>query len=161
MQSTTCFSSRKNESPFFDGVRGFYLISSGVILFAMGVAKLIDVANGARVLQEPDPFFKIGYGQLLVSSALIEIVIALACLSRRPTVRVKLLLLLSLAAAFISYRAGLWLVGWVQPCSCLGGLADGLGLTALQADTAAKWLLGYISVIGYWLVIDIYRKRNL
>jgi hypothetical protein len=118
------------------------------MLLITGVAKALSATGIARVLNTPDPLLGMRFRELMLFTGLLEVIIALLCLlPARP--RLGLILLAWLSTMFVIYRVGLWLIGWEQPCHCMGTLTDALRITPTLADRIMKCVLAYLIASGY------------
>ncbi len=115
----------------------------------MGLAKLYEISGGHEILLIPDPIFGIPYKKLLGIAAIFEIGVAISCLSLKLCNNTKAICLIVLGNTLAAYRAGLWAVGWDIPCSCMGGLADGLGLSLESASRISLGVIIYLITGGY------------
>ena len=137
-------------------VRNF-IISAGVVLSIIGIAKIWSGLGQARILVVLDPLMGIQLGHLLSLVGMAEVAIALTCFfSKRellPIVSVAWL-----ATGFVVYRLGLLWVGWQRPCSCLGNLTDALNISPQKADTAMKIILAYLLIGSYASLFWLWRQ---
>ena len=86
-----------------------FILSAGVLLFITGAAKILSALGKSAVLAKPDPIFGIHFNYLLLSVGLIELVIAVLCVT--PTKQnLALGLVAALSINFCGYRIGLWLM---------------------------------------------------
>lgn len=122
-----------------------FVTSAAVLLLATALAKAVSAVGDAVILQGPDPIFGIALRTLLVVTAAIEGVVAWVCLrASRFTLKVELLLWLSIV--FVLYRLGLWVVGYDQPCHCLGTMTDALHISPGSADVGMRIVLLYLLI---------------
>lgn len=122
-----------------------YLYSVSVLLSLTALAKLVSAAGSAKVLDTEDPIFHIRFRYVFVAVAGLELMVALACVLAKP-LRERAGLVAWLAASFLFYRFGLYLVGYHRACGCLGNLTDALHLSPDAVDIAMKIVLGYFTV---------------
>ena len=61
----------------------WFIVSAGILLAITGCAKIISALGKSAVLAKPDPIFGIHFNYLLLSVGLIELVVAVLCLSLR------------------------------------------------------------------------------
>lgn len=118
------------------------LISIGILLCVVAVAKLATSFGRARILDMKDPLFLISFRSVFRCVGLIELSIATCCVFGRNVV-VKAALITWLTLSFISYRACLVWIHYQKPCPCLGNLTDTLGISPDSADFALKMCMGY------------------
>jgi hypothetical protein len=128
-----------------------FLSSAGVLLVTVALAKLFSACGSARALDTSDPLFGFALRYLLLLAGMIELIIALVCLFM-PRSRFSLAAVAWLATSFVVYRAGLWFMGWHQPCACMGTLTDLLHLSPGVADNIMKVLLVYLLVVSYYFL---------
>ncbi|MGA4644948.1 hypothetical protein [Limisphaera sp. 4302-co] len=130
----------------------WFVRSAGVVLLVTGLAKLWSAVGEARVLEVRDPLFGLTFGQLMLGVGLVELVVAGVCLVGQRE-KLSLVLVGWLAGNFALNRLGLWWLGWVRPCGCLGHLTDALGVSPTAADLVMKCVLVYLpvgAVAGLW-----------
>jgi hypothetical protein len=120
----------------------FIYSASGVLLIS-GLAKLLSAFGSSRVLHVPDPILQIEFRYVFWIVGTVELLVALFCLFGKRE-NLKIGLIACLAANFLIYRAGLAIIGWEKPCSCLGNLTDALHLAPGAADLAMKVILAYL-----------------
>jgi hypothetical protein len=65
-----------------------------------------------------------------------------------------------IGTVFLCYRIGLWAVAYEGECSCLGHLADPLGVSPSTADWVAKGMLAYL-LAGSACFLWLWRRRGL
>lgn len=125
-----------------------YIYSCSIIFSLLSVAKLINTSHASAALSQKEPILGLQYSHALLLSALAESAISTYGLFGKNQT-IKILLCSGFAALLITYRLALWFSNWQLPCSCLGGLADGLNLTTRQADLIAQAILIYTLAGGY------------
>jgi len=104
----------------------------------VGVAKLWSLTGESTLLLERDPILGIKFSHLMQLAATLELGVVAVCFFR-PTVD-GLLAIAWLSVMFVSYRVGLWWIGWKKPCNCLGDLTDALQISPQLADNIMKGL---------------------
>lgn len=120
-----------------------FVLSAGGIFFITGFAKVISALGTARVLKVDDPIFGLSFQHLLLLAGILELIIPIFCFNRnfydlaRPMIA-------CLSLNILSYRIGLWLIGWHRPCSCLGNLTDAIHLSPQSSDALMKFILCYL-----------------
>lgn len=120
------------------------LIASAATLIAVaGVAKLVSSTGSAAILDRDDPIFSISFRAVFIFVGSVEIIVAAVCFFTR-SVMLHVFLLLWLASAFVAYRAGLWWIGYLKPCPCLGTLTERLHLPPVVADKIVLTMLLYL-----------------
>jgi hypothetical protein len=133
---------------------------AGAFLAVTGVAKLISASGSANILVVDDPIFKIPFRQVFYIIGLLEIAIAIVCLSGTP-IRLQACLVAWLGTCFLLYRVGLIFVDYHRPCSCMGNLTDALNISPRLADEIAKVVLVYLLFSGYATLFFCWRSKNL
>jgi len=122
--------------------------SAAAILLATATAKTISGFGSAEVLEQPDPILGISFRSAFFVAGTIELAVGLICLFAK-CLRWQTGLVAWLATIFVVYRLGLVLVGYKQPCNCLGGFTDALHITPGAADAAMKCILAYLLLVSY------------
>ena len=137
-----------------------FVLSAFFVLLLTGVAKGVSAFGNARILETHDPLLGIRFRSLFGVVGGVEIVVAMVCLLG-TRVRVQLALVLWLAVSFAVYRLGLFLVGYRQPCVCLGSMTAAIHLSPKVADCGMKIVLGYLLVgSGASLLLVWKQQRN-
>ena len=129
--------------------------SCAVILLVTGAAKLWSGFGNAKVLEMSDPIVGVSFGNLALGVGLIEIAVAAQCLARPSKLLVNASLVAWLSTCFLVYRLGLWWIGWVKPCGCLGSLTDALHVTPATADLLTKATLVYLLTSSWGLILQL------
>jgi hypothetical protein len=163
LAATTPYSSSEKRSTTCHRLIRLFVLSAGVLLFVTALAKLLTARGTARVLLSPDPIFAIPFREVLLAVAVLELLVALSCLLGSG-LRLQVLLVACLSTNFVSYRVGLWLMGWHGPCGCLGTLTGALHVSPETADAVMKIILSYLLVGSYaalYYVSRSYRCRIL
>jgi len=122
-----------------------FILSAGVLLFSTGVAKIVSALGKTAVLGKPDPIFGIHFNYLLLSVGLIELVIAVLCLTCANR-NLALGLVAALSMNFMAYRLGLWLTHWAGYCPCLGTLTQAIHLSPNRANLLTRLILIYLTL---------------
>lgn len=130
-----------------------------MVLGATGLAKVFSATGSAHALETTEPLTGISFRLLLLLVGLGELLIAFFCLFTLRR-RSSLLAVACISTNFLVYRAGLWLIGWHRPCSCIGGLADMLHLSPLAADNIMKGVLVYLLVGSCLLLVLQWRAAR-
>jgi glucan phosphoethanolaminetransferase (alkaline phosphatase superfamily) len=125
------------------------------VLLVTAIAKLWSVFQGSRLLDDTDPLIQVPFTVLLLIAAALELCVMAICLFR-PTVN-GLVAVVWLCSLFLSYRIGLWWVGWQKPCSCLGNLTDALHISPQLADNIMKGLLAFM-LLGSISLLILHRR---
>lgn len=134
------------------GMSAWFLKPAGALLGITGLAKVLSATGPARALDTADPLIGIPFRQLLLFVGLAELLIGFFCLltDRR---RSSLLAVAWISTNFLVYRAGLWLMGWHQPCRCMGSLSDMLHISPRVADNIMKAALAYLLIGSYAILL--------
>jgi uncharacterized membrane protein len=141
-------------------INSLFLRFAGVLLFALGAAKLVSGAGTAQILQKPDPLFDLQYRYVFLFVGMLEIAVALFCLIKRQKSLLKLGLIAWLASSFAVYRIALLFMHNPKPCPCLGSLAGALHLSNDMAANLMKVILGYLLIGSYGLLLWHYGSRR-
>ena len=120
-----------------------FLVSAGAILLITGAAKLWSSASPVRFLSMVDPLFGVQFRYLMALTGIVEIAVALVCFLRRNAHQ-AVLWVTWLSISILLYRIALALIGWRQPCHCLGDLGDALHMTPGMVDHLMKLILVYL-----------------
>jgi hypothetical protein len=128
-----------------------FIFSAGVLLFVTGVAKIISALGKSAVLGKPDPIFGIHFNHLLLSVGLIELAIAVVCLTS-PNRNMALGMIAVLSVNFLGYRIGLWLIDWPGYCPCLGTLPQAIHLSRHDANLLTQIIFIYL-IVGSILLL--------
>lgn len=142
---------------------GLFLFSAGGLLFVTGTAKIVSALGKSAILAKPDPIFGIPFNWLLLSVGLIELAIAVLCLTSTRRER-ALGLVAALSINFLVYRMALWLVGWHGYCPCLGTLTQAIHLSRHSANLLTQMILIYLisgscCFLAYsWITIRLKRR---
>src|ERR1017187_9521492 len=140
-----------------------FILSAGVLLFITGAAKIVSALGKSAILAKPDPIFGIHFNYLLLSVGLIELVIAVLCVT--PTKQnLALGLVAALSINFFGYRIGLGLTHWEGYCPCLGTLTQAIHMSRHAADILTQIILSYL-LLGsfsflacFWWALKAKRK---
>lgn len=137
----------------------WFCISSGLILGITGMAKVWSAFGRAAILTRLDPIIGISFGHLMVAGGIIELAVAALCLLSRSKI-IAPIVVAWLASVFLTYRMGLWWIGWHRPCPCLGNLTDMLRISPHAADNFMKVVLAYLFVASYGSLIWVWWHRE-
>lgn len=130
----------------------WFLISAALILCTTALAKLVSAMGQALVLQEVDPIFGLSFTLLLSAVGLVEFAVGVLCLSRKHQ-QLATVLTAWLGISIITYRFGLWWIGWQKSCHCLGDFTDAIGIPASEADNFMKVILVYLTIGAFTLLV--------
>ena len=131
----------------------WFVLSSGAVLLATGLAKTISALGKSASLQVTDPILGISFRKLLLLAGVLELVISAICfLPAKRRLAVKLVAWIS--TTFLGYRFGLWLVNWHRPCHCLGDFTDALHISSVTADNAMKVVLACLLIGSYAALVQ-------
>jgi len=133
-------------NPLAVGYRSnWFIYSAAAILGLTGAAKLYSVVEGkSQLLSQPEPISGVSFGLVFLLVGLVEFAIAITCFTKTRR-QVRLGLLTWIAFSITVYRVELWLMGWTQPCTCVGTLLDPLGSPVI-IDSTMKLILVYFLV---------------
>jgi hypothetical protein len=84
----------------------WFCLSSGMILFITGAAKVWSVLGGAKILEQIDPVFGLQFARLMFIAGILELIIAGICLFSKSRM-LPLMLVAWLATNLSIYRMGL------------------------------------------------------
>ena len=109
-----------------------------------------------------DPLLGIKFRYMMQAAGVVEVSIALLCVILCQKALQKTLLLIAwLATSLLVYRFGLWIMGWKQPCNCMGYLTDVIHVSPRAADFIMKIILGWMLLGSYAALFWLWRqKRN-
>lgn len=135
-----------------------FVCSAGGLLAITGAAKLVSSFGSAAVLKNAEPIFHAQFRYVFWVVGTLELAVALFCFLSKGT-ELKAALIAWLASAFFTYRLGLVFIDYHRPCGCLGSLTDTLHIPDHTADTAMKFILGYL-LIGSFATLFSMRKPS-
>jgi hypothetical protein len=140
--------------------RRAFVVSAAVVLVLTAAVKLLGATRNAPYLTLPDPLFQLVSSRtMILLAAVVELTVA-GLLILRKVDRLKLWLLVWLSSLFLSYRAGLLLVGFSGLCPCLGGPLDWFGVKPTMADAVAKGIIGYLLVFAVGFLLVEWRQKK-
>ena len=139
--------------------RRWFCVSSGTIFAITGMAKIWSSYGNAEILKRLDPILDMPFGHLMLAVGTLELAVAALCLLSKSKV-IATIVVAWLASGFLTYRMGLWWIGWRRPCSCLGNLTDALHIPPQSADTAMIIILGYLLIGSYATLFWLWRQRK-
>lgn len=119
--------------------------SVAALLAISAAAKFVSSGGAVRLLDIANPIFGISNRAVLQGVGVLELSIALVCLSA-VSQGIKTIMIASLAADFALYRLGLYLLHYTGPCNCLGDLTQRLGISQHTGDLMAKTIICYMAV---------------
>src|ERR1035437_1114934 len=153
-----CSDTPQTKTPISDAFARIFVASSGLLLTASACGKMLSATGRTPVLHATDPIFSIEFRYLFLMVGTIELATALFCfLVHEVGARISAISLL--AANFLGYRFGLWMLNYHEPCGCLGNLTSAIGISAREAEAIARWILAYL-VFGC-VVFALCRWRHL
>lgn len=138
-------------------MRLFYY-SSGALFFFTSLAKIVAALGTAKILLMTDPLTGLAFRNLLLLTAVIELMVAILCVVKINHFY-KTLSIAWLASIFLLYRVGLWWINWHRPCHCLGDITDSLHISASTADFIMKIILAYLLLCSYTTLFWIWRQK--
>ena len=127
---------------------------AGMLFLIVGGAKLVSVFGDTKILKWPDPVLRLPWWLLMSTAGVVEVVVGLLCmLAKDRLIRAQSLLLL--AGGLILYRAMDWHSEAKEPCPCLGGLLDLIGVSHSAGDIISLGILGFATIAGLasWFAI--------
>jgi hypothetical protein len=129
-----------------------FIMSAAAILLITGLAKVWDSLGDTNALKQPDPLFQVSWRSLLGMAGTFEIAISAYCLKAQSLSR-RAGLIAWFSVLVLFYRLGLSLLGWRQPCHCLGSLTAALGMTPTTADLIMRCVLAYLLAGSFALLV--------
>jgi hypothetical protein len=134
---------------------------SAALLLITGLAKLLSVVAGEKILLADDPILSLPYRWTMLAGAILDLVAAGLLASWMSHSR-KLFMLFLLGFAFCSYHAAATILQPGSYCPCLGTLYGRLGLKASTANVIAQIMAGFF-LLGPAVVWGIQwaRRRSL
>jgi hypothetical protein len=136
-----------------------FIISAGVLLLTVGLAKLVSASGSARILQSIDPILLISFRNVFWMVGAIELIIALICLFGKG-IGLQAGLTAWLTINFVLYHFCRSWINYHKPCSCLGNLTDTLHIPPQTADMAMKIILAYLLIGSYATLFWLWRQRK-
>lgn len=136
-----------------------YILSAGLVLLAVAIAKFISSEGSATILQKQDPILMLSFQHVFWLIGAIELAVAFTCFFSKQ-VSFQAGLLAWLATSFIVYRLGLLWIGYHKPCPCLGNLTDALHISPHTAGIALKISLAYLLIGSYVTIFWLWRQRK-
>lgn len=138
---------------------GLFVYSTGLILVVLAIAKVLMILDAVTISSQADPIFQMSFRSLLCVAALIELAVAGVCFFWQPVAH-KISAIAWVGTLFLSYRLGLWWIGYEKPCACLGSLTGALGISPELADMIAKAILAYMLIGIYGLIVALWRRAK-
>lgn len=133
--------------PLFTKTRVFIKIA-GALLFFTSLAKLLTAFAGHKLVYLHDPVLGLEFRFELMALGIIELLVACLCLFSDRIV-MQLCFIAWLATNFLIYRFGLWWVGGIHACPCLGNFADAVHISQETANNITHWILIYLFLVSY------------
>jgi amino acid permease len=106
-----------------------------------------------------DPVFRMQFRYLLGLIAVLELGLAVVCVTRKLQ-QLALALTAWMSANFVLYRFAMAMMHWQRPCPCLGYLPQALHLAPWMADLTLKVLMAYLFIGSYALLFRRWRLRR-
>lgn len=144
---------------YMENVKKLFCLSATAIFFVTGIAKILSASGNAEILQRSDPLLGMSFRHLILIAAILELAVAGVCLFGKSRT-ISIIIVAWLAAGLLTYRLGLWWIGWRRPCSCLGNLTDAIHVSPQAADNIMKGVLAYLLVGSYATLFSLWRQRN-
>lgn len=139
-------------------IPSLYFYSSGFLLLLTGLLKLISVQDDVAYLKEPDPlFYFLSIRQILTVSSVLEIGIGML-LFVTTNCWIKVFAAIWFSILVLTYRIGLYVIGYNGPCQCLGGAGQWLHLSRHTIDVIMKSILAYLLVGSLALALYYWRE---
>lgn len=152
MHRATSFKKVLEKSPKCSKLASLCIYLSGILLLFTAIAKFVSSMGGARILKVSDPLFGIPFQHVFWIVGIIELIIAVVCISGRRII-LQAGLLAWLASSFVMYRMSLMLTGYQKPCACLGSLTDALPISPQIVNIVLKMILAYLLIASYGTLI--------
>jgi hypothetical protein len=125
------------------------LVTLSTILLITGIAKFFAAINPEHGFDDPDPIFSfLRLRHTLLLAATLELSLVYLLISQVSPL-VKWTNAATLVTLFAAYRLGRLLLGYTEPCSCVGNVVTYLPITPQQADDASKIILLVIGLVSY------------
>lgn len=137
----------------------WFILSTAIVLFITGSAKIYSGFGNAKLLRVPDPIIGLKFSQLMFLAGAIEIILASICVVNKWRILASIFLA-AFGTALLTYRLGLWWLGWRHPCACLGGLTDALNVSSQVADNVMKIVLAYLLIGSYGILFHQWWKNR-
>lgn len=136
-----------------------YIKSVAVLFFIFSMAKFVTLGANIPLLDLSDPIFLLKNRYLLLLVAITEFLVAVLCiLNKEP--RIQITAIAWLSTNFMLYRIGLFMLGDLRHCACLGNFADALYISPQVADGIVKVALAYLLIGSHGLLIWEWRRRR-
>jgi hypothetical protein len=135
-----------------------------VILAATALVKGVGASGDARILSHADPLLGLLTNrQTKLLAVVLELGIIGLVLRERATVR-KAAFIAWISTVFLTYRVGLWSIGYKGSCGCLGNVTDTLGVAPATGDLVTGAMLAYLVIGSYailvWKAVSHLRARR-
>lgn len=131
-----------------------FVKSAAAIFATTGVAKIIAAFSHAPLVAfMPDPVFGVEERYVFMGVGLLEFVVCAVCVGRSSSL-LSVKLIAWMATNFLMYHVTLFLMGWQQPCACLGYLTSAFHIAPRVGDFLVRMLVAYL-LIGSYLVLLI------
>lgn len=133
----------RNLTPSKGLLQRVFFLSSCAFLVVTSVAKIVSGLGSAPILRTVDPLFGYPFKYVMFFAAFFELAVAyLVFTSQKPST--KALAILMVSSSFAIYRFGLYFIGYIGLCPCMGNLVDAFRLDAVVIDTLLKLGLAYL-----------------
>ena len=143
----------------YDKLLNVFMYTCVAILGITGVAKLVSVFGSALILGYPDPVFKFQFRHLMLAAGILEVGLAIICLYH-SRILVANYLVAWFSTLLLTYRLGMWYMGWKRSCPCLGTLTDAIHISPETADAAMRIALSYLLIGSYGFLFWLWRQRK-
>jgi hypothetical protein len=114
---------------------------ASALLTLTSLAKILALAGHAKILEMQDPLLQLGYRQLLILVALVEVGVAVFLL-KSPSDLERGLTLMWLSSNFLFYHLGNYFLN-IHLCPCLGAIDDNLPLPKGMGEVIVQVLALY------------------
>lgn len=121
---------------------------AGLLLFLVGLLKIVSAFSGVAYLAQPDPVLTFLNNKLVLLLAGNAELFLAGIILLVPKAWYARFGLLAICATFVMYRIGLSVLHVRSPCPCLGRASDWLHLTPRQVDSLALILLLILQAIS-------------
>ncbi len=124
-----------------------FIYSAAFVLLGSGLIKLISGLEEVPIMARMDPVISfLTNRQLLVIAATLELTIAVVLFWSRHDESKKVALVFCLSWAFLTYRLGLWWMGYRGECPCLGNITGWLRMDPSFANLVGGVVLSYLLI---------------
>jgi hypothetical protein len=141
-----------------------YVAGSLLILAVTAVAKGIGASGDARILSHAEPLLGLFTNRQAMLLAVVFEVLIIGLVVRERELIPKAAFIAWIGTIFLTYRVGLWSIGYKGSCGCLGNVTDTLGVAPATADLVTGAMLAYLLIGSYailvWKTVSHVRARR-